>query len=174
MKHKAWCSIEEVPYSWRRHQMETFSALLVICAGNSPVNSLYKGQWRGALMFSLICAWINGWVNNREAGDLRRNRAHCDVTVMIFQGHPSNFKLTRDKKSLILIWIERFRTVTQVWIHRWLWNDGQSLTWYSRGAILFFKVIHQISMLHGTKQGQSEGFDSCDRPNNLTQIGFKS
>ena len=46
---------------------ETFSALLAICAGNSPwpVNSPHKGQWGGALMFSLICVWINGWVNNR-------------------------------------------------------------------------------------------------------------
>ena len=62
---------------WWRHQMETFSALLAICEGihRSPVNSLHKGQWRGALMFSLICARINGWVNNREAGDLRRHRA---------------------------------------------------------------------------------------------------
>ena len=32
----------------------------------SPVNSTHKGWWRGTLMFSLICAWINGWVNNRE------------------------------------------------------------------------------------------------------------
>ena len=48
----------------------------------SPVNSPHKGQWRGALMFLLICAWINGWVNNREAGDFRRHRAHYDVTVM--------------------------------------------------------------------------------------------
>ena len=48
----------------------------------SPVNSPHKGQWRGALMFSLICAWINTWVNNREAGDLRRYRNHYDVTVM--------------------------------------------------------------------------------------------
>ena len=47
-----------------------------------PVNSPHKGQWRGALMFSLICVWINGWVNNREAGDLRRHRAHYDVIVM--------------------------------------------------------------------------------------------
>ena len=47
-----------------------------------PVNSPHKGQWRGALMFSLICAWINGWLNNREAGDLKRHHAHCDVTVM--------------------------------------------------------------------------------------------
>ena len=49
--------------SWWRHQMETFSALLAICA--------VKGQWRGALMFSFNNAWINGWVNNREAGYLR-------------------------------------------------------------------------------------------------------
>ena len=49
----------------------------------SPVNSQHKGQWRRALMFSLIWAWINGWVNNGEAGELRRHRAHYDVTVMI-------------------------------------------------------------------------------------------
>ena len=46
------------------------------------MNSPHKGQWRGALMFSLICVWINGWANNREAGYLRRCRAHNDVTVM--------------------------------------------------------------------------------------------
>ena len=34
-------------------------------------------------MFSLICVWINGWVNNRETGDLRRYRVHYDVIVMI-------------------------------------------------------------------------------------------
>ena len=34
------------------------------------------------IMVSLICAWINGWVNNRETGDLRRHRAHYDVIVM--------------------------------------------------------------------------------------------
>ena len=48
----------------------------------SPVNSPHKGQWRGALMFSLICIWINGWVINHEVSDLRRYRAHYDVTVM--------------------------------------------------------------------------------------------
>ena len=49
----------------------------------SPVNSPHKGQWRGALIFTLICARINVWVNNREAGDLRRNRVHYDVIVML-------------------------------------------------------------------------------------------
>ena len=42
----------------------------------------HKGQWREALMFSLICTRKKGWVNNGEAGDLRRHRAHYDVTVM--------------------------------------------------------------------------------------------
>ena len=64
--------------------METFSVLLPFVRGihRSPVNSPHKGQWRRALLFSLICAWINGWVNNREAGDLRHHCAHYDVTVM--------------------------------------------------------------------------------------------
>ena len=53
----------------------------------SPVKSLHKGQWRGAFMFSLICFWINGWVNNREAGDLRGYRTHYDVTIMRYR-HP--------------------------------------------------------------------------------------
>ena len=58
----------------------SFSASLAICAGNSQVTG--EGQWRGALMFHLICTQINGWVNNREPGDLRRHRAHYDITVM--------------------------------------------------------------------------------------------
>ena len=48
----------------------------------SPVNYPHKRQWRGALRISLICAWINGWGNNGEAGDWRRYRAHYDVIVM--------------------------------------------------------------------------------------------
>ena len=51
----------------------------------SPVNSPQKGQWRGALMLSLICVWTDGWLNNRDAGDMRRYRAHYDVTVMSSQ-----------------------------------------------------------------------------------------
>ena len=49
----------------------------------SPVNSPHKGQWRGALLFSLIWVWTHSWVNNRDAGDLRRYRAHSDVRVII-------------------------------------------------------------------------------------------
>ena len=65
--------------------METFPRYWPFVKGihRSPVNSPHKGQGREALMFSLISAWINSWVNNREAGDLRRHRTHYGVTVMI-------------------------------------------------------------------------------------------
>ena len=64
--------------------METFSALLAICAGNSPVPCELPAQRPVTRSFdvSLICVWINGWVNSREAGDLRRYRTHYDVIVM--------------------------------------------------------------------------------------------
>ena len=60
----------------------------------SPVNSPHKGQWRGAMIFSLIWAWINGWVNKHEAGDEIRHRVHYDVTVMSVMGWvPISLKL---------------------------------------------------------------------------------
>ena len=63
--------------------METFSALLAICAEfTGPGDFPHNDQWRRALMFSLTCVWINDWVNTREAGDLRRYRGHYDVSVM--------------------------------------------------------------------------------------------
>ena len=67
----------------------------------SPVNSPHQGQC-GALVFSLICAWINGCVNNRNAGDLRRQRAHYDVTVM--------FRIV-----LIYILIATTQPTTRIW-----------------------------------------------------------
>ena len=71
--------------------METCSASLAFVRGihrwlrgihRSPVNFPHTDQWRGVLMFSLIFAWTNGWVNNQDAGDLERHRAHYDVTGM--------------------------------------------------------------------------------------------
>ena len=67
-----------------RHQKETSSASLALCVGNSPGAGEFPSQKPVTQSFdvSLICAWINGWVNNRKAGDLRRHRAHYDVTEM--------------------------------------------------------------------------------------------
>ena len=69
---------------WWRHQMETFSALLAICAGNSPVPGEFPAQRPVTRSFDVFfdLRLINGWVNNRKAGDLRRYRIHYDVTVM--------------------------------------------------------------------------------------------
>ena len=65
--------------------METFSALLAICAGNSQVTAEFPAERpvTRSFMFSLICAWINAWLNNREAGDFRHHRAYYDVTAML-------------------------------------------------------------------------------------------
>ena len=70
------------PSTWWRHQMETFSALLAICAGNSPVTGEFPAQRPVTQSFFFICAWMNGWVHNREADDLRRHRSRYDVTIM--------------------------------------------------------------------------------------------
>ena len=84
-----------------------------------PVNFPHKVQWRGALMFSLICVWINGWVNNRKAGDLRRYRAHYDITVMDAQapyvtGSSTNIRLSVSMSNeSIIIFIGRIRGIAQ-------------------------------------------------------------
>ena len=76
---------------WRTSSNGNMFRVAGFCAGNSPVaagihrwpvNSPHTDQWRGAFMFSLTCAWTNGWVNNQDAGDLRRHRTHYDVKVM--------------------------------------------------------------------------------------------
>ena len=137
MMHKAWSSIEEVPIVGQGHpsnfkvtrdkKIAAFDTNWAFPDCNFTLNSLMAMKWRIKL----------------EATSKR--------SPIVFQDRPSNFKATRDNKSPILTWIERFRTVTLVWIHRWLWNDAQSLKQQRRGALLFVEVIHQISRSHGTK-----------------------
>ena len=63
--------------------MEKFSVLLALCAGNSPVTGEFPAQRPVARSFDVFFDLrLNVWVNNREAGELRRNRAHYDVIVM--------------------------------------------------------------------------------------------
>ena len=62
------------------------------------------------------------------------------------QGQRSKVKVTEVTTQL-----HRFRTVTPVWIHIWWWDDAYSLIMLRRGALLFFKVIRQISRSHGSK-----------------------
>ena len=84
--------------TWWLHQMETFSMLLVLCAGNSPFTSEFPAQRPVMRSFDIFFDLrINGWVNNCEAGDLRRNRAHYDITVMSY--HHSDKKCCNSLSS---------------------------------------------------------------------------
>ena len=62
------------------------------------------------------------------------------------QGQRSKVKVTEVNTQL-----SRFRTITPVWIHIWQWNHAHSWKQHRRGALLFFKVIRQISRSHGSK-----------------------
>ena len=141
--------------------METFSALLALCAGKSPVTGVkspHKGQSRGALIFSLISTWINARVSNREAGDLRR--AHYDVIVMYVQLWPNVYPIqarTNDwyfavgiLKSLFLNWkflfwfdfdcnLARFFIVNTFW--QWTkchFADYIFISLFWKGKFLFY------------------------------------
>ena len=102
--------------------MEIFSTLLAICARHSPVPGEFhtqRGQWRRVLMFSLICVWINDWVNNRKAGDLRRYRAHYDVIVMRDSKMANEVaRYTEYVDLIILRWLPGYTLVTH-------WSKGQ-------------------------------------------------
>ena len=65
--------------------METFSTLLALCAGNSPVPGEFPIQRPVTRSFDVFfdLRLNNGWVNNHEAGDLRRSQVHYDVIVMV-------------------------------------------------------------------------------------------
>ena len=96
-------------WSWWRDQMETFYALLALCAANSPVTGDFPSQkpvTRSFDVFCLICAWINAWVNNRGAGDLRCHGAHYDVIVMIPVHIPGVYNLIRSNTVIFPTWTE--------------------------------------------------------------------
>ena len=103
---------------------------LVWAIYRSPVNYWHKGQWRGASVFSLICVRMNGWVNNREAGDLRRHRVHYNVTVM--QGNcldpfDSNSRPCDSAQSYICVFV-CVRTYVRMYVL--VFTDWCKMSWY--------------------------------------------
>ena len=152
MIHKAWCSIEEVPYYFSRsyikfqgHTGWTIDDLDQIWArllGRSQLSNpsdlpcsrssvKFQGD-TGQKITTLDLNWafpdcnlsLNSLMALKWCTKLNIAKKKCPI---VFQGHPSNFKVTQDKKSPIFTRIEHFWTVTLVWIHRWIWNDAQSL-----------------------------------------------
>ena len=106
----------------------------------SPVNSPHKGQWFGALMFSLICGWINAWVNNCKAGDLIHHRAHYDVIVMV------SFISSGDTCHVVLECNRSlgFSLILQLWV--WPENRAPSLIVNSYVAYALRISGHAIPM----------------------------
>ena len=140
MMHKAWSGIEEVPYCFPRSSVKF--------QGHTALKSVkFDPDWE----FPDCNSSFNSPMATKRCTKLEVAWKRCPI---VFEGHPSNFKVTRLKKSSILTQIKRFRTVTPVWIHQWLRNDVQSLKWHKRGALIFFKVICQISRSHCSKKHQ--------------------
>ena len=91
----------------------------------SPVNSPRKDQWHGALMLSLICVWTNVWISNRAAGDVRRHRAHFDVSVMHLTRHlrtgPTQSSFHFNKVELHIEgygWLTHWGRVTHICVNK--------------------------------------------------------
>ena len=109
----------------------------------SPVNSPHKGRWRGVLMFSLICTWINAWVNNRKAGDLRRNRAHYDVTVMFML---KSIRYHRDLVPKLWQLLPCHWTMLQAHLHRQTWKPSQdevnAMIYYNPACTEIYDTLH--------------------------------
>ena len=177
MMQRAWSSIVEVPYCFSRSnvKLQGHTALKIVefdpnwafpdCNSrlNSPMAMLHKAyNSKGEMPYCFPRSSINFQGHTvQNITDFDPNWAFQDykpvadfksLRFALFKGHPSNFKVTRNKKLSILTRIEHLPTVNSVWIHPWLWIDAQSLMWYRRDALLFFKVIHQISRSRGTKK----------------------
>ena len=156
MMHKAWCSIEEVPYYWwssikfQGHtgwKIYDLNPIWVRLLGLSQLSNpsdlpclaatkqLYEWYFLSVCLsvhlshhFDYVPFIVSSW-NFQELSPRTRVRSMQKVKVKL----------------------NRFRTVTPVWSHIWWWNDTYSLMLLRRGALLFFKVIRQVSRSHGTK-----------------------
>ena len=136
--HKAWSSIGEVPY----------------CFSRSSVKSRGRARQRivdfdpNLAFLDCNSVWIHIWWKM-----IRKAGCYLGEVPYLFSRSSVKFQGHTAKKPSILTQIGRFRTVTPVWIHCWIWNDAQSLKQHRRGT-LFFKVVRQIARSHGTKNGR--------------------
>ena len=182
MLHKAWSSIEEVPYCFSRSSVkfQGHTALKIVqfdpnwafpdCNSslNSPMamkcctkletanerypivtNGIFRLyvrlSVRPSVRLSVTLFWLcsHHGIIMKFSGVITNDQRKVHAKG---QGQRSKVKVTEVTTQL-----SRFRTVTPVWIHIWWWNDAYSLMLLRRGALLFFKVIRQISRSHGSK-----------------------
>ena len=147
--------------------METLSWLLTL--------SNHKSQWRGALMFSLVFAWTNGWGSTRDAGDLRHHRAQCNyfsASYILKESHDKFFLIPMMIFSVqlsLLQWplpgnprykVHSFVSYCEVHIICWLdifllqWITNQTCSIVLVNVKLVWKET-QWSSKHKTKQGKA-------------------
>ena len=191
MLHKAWSSIEEVPYCFSRSSIkfqglgEKKLSILTQIRRFQTVTPVWIHIWwwndayslimlkKGALLFLAATKQLYKWyfpsvrpsvclsvrpsvtpfwlcshhrIIMKFSGVITSDRSDVHAKG---QGQRSKVKVTEVTTQL-----NRFRTVTPAWIHIWWWNDAYSLIMLRRGALLFFKVIRQISRSHGSKNRQ--------------------
>ena len=97
MMHKAWSSIEEVPYCFSRSSV-TFQGHIALKIVEFDSNWAFPDRNSS----------LNSPMAMKCCTKLETAKKRCPI---VFQGHPSNFKVTRDKTSPILTQIGRFRTI---------------------------------------------------------------
>ena len=101
-----------------------------------------KCQWHEALMFSLICAWTNSWVHNREAGDLRHRRAHYDVTVMYWQRSITCIWVASVRDGRVIVYDKsRDDPVQVIWFAWYLRWAGSPVLWDSAWRIYYIPSL---------------------------------
>ena len=125
---------------WRRQERRSKYAVQLASwqlRSNSPKTSVCL--WRLFHYVPIISSW-----NFKELLPMTKV-----MSMQKGQGQRSKVKVTE-----VMTPLSRFRTVTPVWNHIWWWNDAYSLMLLRRGALLFFKVIRQISRSHGSKNRQ--------------------
>ena len=151
----------------RRHQLDTFPRYwpFVWRVHRSPVDSPFKGQWRGALVLSLICAWTNGWVNNRDAGDLRRRTWRSLwrqkwITQFLYRNHEL---VTNVRTFAQISMIEEFYGLCQSVIEFVNWTQIINNNW-NTSRVGLYKDARVNSLIH---KHMREGYKWMIRYNQL-------
>ena len=138
--HRAWCCLEYVPYCFSRSFLKFQGHKAKQIVDLDP-------NWA----FPDCNSSLNSPVAMKWCTKLEVAYERCPV---VSEGHPLTLNVMQDKKSPLLTRIERFRTVTLVWIYQLLCNAARSLIRYRRGALLFLMVIHLMSRSRWTKNRQ--------------------
>ena len=144
--HRAWSSIVEVPYCFSRSSIKFLGHMVQNITDFDP-NWAFPDFRPVAAFKSLRFALLTMFPSSDHHEIFRSYYQYDQRKVHAKgQGHRSKVMVTE-----VTTQINRFQTVTPVWIHIWWWNDAYSLMLLRRGALLFFKVIRQISRSHGSK-----------------------